>query len=400
MANSLTGYNLTYFANMALITLEQALGFTARVYRGYSPNAQQKGQTITIPVPSTFTAANAPSSVADLSTSGVSITLDQWKEVKFALPDDEQHFTHETIMQDHIRPAIYALALNIDSNLAAQYSKIPWAADLDETSDATKIASILEAQRILRSNGTPFDPGMIHCGLSYTDAALLKASEFMYSADKVGGGTEVLLRPMRNSIATRFGTEFFEDGQINTHTSGTVISAGTDVVGAANGAVAVDATSFAVDGLSLAETIVAGDSFVFAGHSQRYTATATTTLSSGAGTVSFYPALKSAVADNEVVTFEDGSGAAVHADSYRANMMFHRNAFALATAPLSSGAGSQQARAQGIEVEQVSSPESNLSLRARMWYDPDNSRNIMAFDVLYGYQVLDPNLAVLFRGDV
>ena len=79
--------------------------------------------------------------------------------------------------------------------------------------------------------------------------------------------------------------------------------------------------------------------------------------------------------------------------------MFHRNAFALATAPLSSGAGSEQARRQGIEVEQVSSPESNLSLRARMWYDPDNSRNIMAFDVLYGYTVLDPNLACILRGD-
>lgn len=394
MANALGGYNLTIFAQEALLYLEQALGFSARVYRGYSPTAQQRGQTITIAEPSNFTVANAPSSVQDLDAGSVSITLDQWKEVKFALPDNEQHFTEDRIMTDHVRPAVYALANTIDNALAAQYVKIPWAYDYTATNDATKIASILGARKIMRDNGVPIDnnDGMVHCALSSTEEASLLAAEFFYSADKVGRTTDTLLR---GSLGTRFGIEFFADGNIDTHTSGTVVSAGNDVAGAANGAVAVDATSFAVDGLNLAETIVAGDSFVFAGHTQRYVATATTTLSSGAGTVSFFPALKTAVADNEVVTFE--AGGSTNAESYRANIMFHRNAIALATAPLQSNAGSAQARSQGIQVETVTSPESALSLRARMWYDPDNSRNIMAFDVLYGYTVLDPNMGVLLR---
>lgn len=392
MANSNSGYNLTYFAQEALITLESALGYAARVYRGYSPTAQQKGQTITIPRPSTFSVASAPSSVQDLTAGSESITLNQWKEVKFALPDNEQHFTHETIMADHVRPAIYALANNIDNDLADQYTKIPWAFDWTTTSDATKIASVLGARKILRDNGAPLeDDANVHCALSSTEEASIMASEFMYAADKTGGATGTLLR---GTLGRRFGVEFFADGNVPTHTSGTAINGG-DVAGAANGAGAVGATSIAVDGFTGSETIAIGDSFVFAGHTQRYVATDALTLSTGAGTLSFYPALKTAVADNEVITFE--AGGSTNAESFRANLMFHRNAFALATAPLQSQAGSAQARSQGIQVETAVDPRSALSLRARMWYDPDNSRNIMAFDVLYGYTVLDPNLAVRLR---
>ena len=97
-----------------------------RVYRGYDRSPQDIGSTISIRVPSTFTAQDAPSSAQDLSTSSISITLDQWKEVKFKLTDKELTHTGERIINEHIRPAAYALADQIDTTLAALYVLVPW----------------------------------------------------------------------------------------------------------------------------------------------------------------------------------------------------------------------------------------------------------------------------------
>ena len=88
----------------------------------------------------------------------------------------------------------------------------------------------------MRGNGVPFENGMVYAGLSYRDARYIKGREFMFSADKTGGPTEVLMGRRSDTLGSRFGMEFFEDGQINTHTSGTVVSAGNDVAGAVNNA--------------------------------------------------------------------------------------------------------------------------------------------------------------------
>ena len=69
--------------------------------------------------------------------------------------------------------------------------------------------------------------------------------------------------------------------------------------------------------------------------------------------------------------------------------MFHRNAFALAFAPLPmTGDG------RGAMIDTITDPVTGLSLRARMWYDGDTAKNFVALDALYGMQVLDPMLAV------
>lgn len=394
MANQRGGYDLTFFAQESLIQLEQALGFAARVYRDYSPSPQEKGQTITIAKPSTFEAKNAPSSAQDIDAGKVNILLDQWKEVKFALGDDEMHFSKDRIIQDHIRPAAYSLANEIGGQLAGLYNTIPWVADVDTS---TPKNNVIVPRKILRQNGVPLDvPGMVHLGVDADLEATLLGADFMSNADAGGmAGEETLLR---GTLGSRFGVEMFADGSIKEHTSGTVVSAGNDAVGAVNngGGYAEGAETIAVDGLNAAETVVPGDSLSFAGHSQQYTVTSTVTLAAGAGSLGIYPALKAAVADDEVVTI-DASG---NADNFYANVMFHRNAFALATAPLQSEMGTQQARRQGIQVENVVSPESNLTLRARLWYDADNSKTVVALDILFGKKTLDPNMACLVRGDV
>ena len=45
-------------------------------------------------------------------------------------------------------------------------------------------------------------------------------------------------------------------------------------------------------------------------------------------------------------------------------------------------------------IASVVDPDSGLTLRVRMWYDGNTASNYVAFDTLYGVQVLDPMLAV------
>src|SRR5512143_3701211 len=110
MPNVITAYDETFYAQEALILVEKALGMAARVHRGYDATPQLQGSSIQIRKPSTFTAQDAPGSDQSLAAQYVTIPLNYWREVKFALTDKELSLTRDALIQEHIRPAAYALA--------------------------------------------------------------------------------------------------------------------------------------------------------------------------------------------------------------------------------------------------------------------------------------------------
>src|SRR4051812_29511911 len=114
MSNELSVYDPLFYSQEAIIQLHKALGMAARVHRGYDKSPQQKGSTISISRPSTFTAKAAPQSAQDIDAGEVQIVLDQWYEVKFKLTDKELTYTTDKIITDHIGPAAYAIADKID----------------------------------------------------------------------------------------------------------------------------------------------------------------------------------------------------------------------------------------------------------------------------------------------
>lgn len=392
MTNTLGGYDLTIFVQEALRFLRLRLGMAGRVHRGYDPTPQQKGSTIRIPARGRFVVQDAPSSVQDIDAGMTSVPLDSWKEVKFALPDDEGQYAMDTIIEDHIEPAAYALASHINSRLFQEYRNVPWAVDMG----ADEVAAIVAARKRLADNGAPLTDGQLYLGVDHTVEAALLQSDIFRTAQVVGG-TANQGALFDGTLGRRFGLEIFADGVVPAHTSGTVVSSGADVQGALTAPAAKGATQIALGGLSGTQTIRQGDSLVIAGSTQRYVATADVTLAAGAATVPVYPALARDYDDGAVVTFENGTAAGVHAEAFSANIAFHRDAFCLASAPLQAQRGSQQAGRQGIAVETIVDEETRLALRGRMWYDPDNSRVVTALDILYGVKTLDPNLACLLR---
>lgn len=381
MTNTLGAYNPIFYANETLIHLRKVLGLAGRVHRGYEleRNSFRRGDTITIRKPATFAAQDAPSSSQDLNTSSLDIKLDQWKEVKFELSDKERAYTNDIIIEEHIGPAAYALADTLDQSLAAQYKNVPWVLDYGTATDTTIITA---ARKQLFDNQAPMNDNRIHFMVeSGVEAYFLNSSVF-HSA-QVTGGTANQEALMRGGLGTRFGVEVFANQNAPTHTPGTLSKAAGDKALAVTGAHAKGVSSIVMGSGTGTETVVPGDTFVIAGHTQRYSVTNSTAVSSGAITVNIFPTLAVALAGSEVVTF----GTAPNDSAHSVNLMFHRNWLGLAVAPLPDDL-------PGIEAFTATDPVQGLSVRARRWADGDNSKIIMALDVLYGHKVLDANLAV------
>lgn len=382
VSNVLNLYDPLFYAQEALIALEKALGMANAVYRGYDPTPQQKGSIIQISKPGTFITKAAPNTAQDLNPGNVSITLNNWREVKFALSDKELTYTKEKIITDHIRPAAFALADYIDQQLNLQALTIPWRTTVGATPAPV---DLLAARAILFNRGVPMNDGLLFAEVDgATEAALLGNSAF---AQWQGSGPVGVNTQVSGVLGRRYGLTVFANQNTPNFTTGI---GGADVLGVAPVAL-IGAKTMTVTGVTVSRTGlgVVGDTFTIAGHTAHYVLTAIAT-SDGAGAipVAFEPGLEAATAGSEVVTFEVGTAAVTKTES----LMFHRNAFALAMAPLSTlGDG------LGARIESITDPITGLSIRSRIYYMADISQINVCLDVLFGQATLNANMAVRMR---
>lgn len=376
MTNSLSVYDPIFYAQEGLIQLEKALGMAGRVHRGYDKAPQQKGATISIRRPGNFTAQDAPSNAQDIDAGEVQIRLANWKEVKFALSDRELAAAGEVIIAEHVRPAAVALADAIDQSLCALYADVPWHHDVAATAG---VADIISVRRLMFDNKVPLrDPVLLHWMLDGDmEADLLGQSAFTQWQGSGAVGAEAQVSGV---LGQRFGFNFFANQNVQSHAAGDLSSTAVKLQGNhAKGAV-----SLTLDAANLTGSLNKGDTLVIAGNDQRYAVTADATASGNAVTVTVTPALVQAHADNADVT--------VSLEDHAASLAFHRNAFALAMAPLSE-LGNQL----GARIATVTDPITGLALRSRLFYDGNNSKVYVALDALWGVTTLDANLAVRAR---
>ena len=382
MANTLGAYDPVWFANTALDLLYENLGMALAVHRGYDRTPQEKGSTIQIRRPGTFESKpmggsnDGANKAQDVSTETLEIKLDQWEGVTYALRDDELTYARETIIQEHIEPAVMALAIKIDASLCGLWNRVPWVVDAAETGAVTDFTN---CDRVLFDNKVP--EAMRYLMVNGERKAAYQALPVFHQANTSSDGE---MTQRTGFLGDKFGFNIFANQNVVKRTLTTGGTALTGFVGAASAAQTAGQSSLAVDGLGPAAGVVdAGTTFSIAGQSQRYVTTEATPLASGGGTLNFFPVLEANVANNAVVTLHNHSGRPSE------NLAFHRTAFALAMAPLSLiGDG------MGAAIHATSDPRTNLSLRARTWYDADNSRFKVGVDALWGQRVLNENRAV------
>jgi len=381
MPNTLGFYNPEFYAQEALIQLEKALGMAGRVHRGYDEErrAFRRGEFINIRKPSTFTAQDAPSSSQDVDTESLQIQLAYWREVKFELTDKELSFTQSRIIDEHIRPAAFALADDIDQKLAGLYNRVPWVYDLTGTLSSPQTSDITSPRRILFDAEAPVrEVDRMHYMIDGTlEETFLNNASF---SQQQGAGDMGIQTQTTAGMGPKFGVNLFANQNVQGHTAGS-LSIGT--AAQVNATVAAGETQLVVKDSSgsLTGDVNEGDTFIIAGNSQRYVITADASASGNLLTINFTPALAAEAAEDDGITFDQTTTVAE-------NLMFHRNAFALAMAPLS-----DLGNELGARIAPVTDPRTGLALRSRLFYDGDNSAVKVALDVLFGFRELDPNLA-------
>lgn len=417
MANALQEIMPKIIARGLLVLREQAV--MPRMVNGdYSRDAAEKGDTIDVPIPSVVGIKEVVPSANDVQGPDttilkVPIPLDHWfQNDPIYLTDKDMHEinrnTHFLPMQ--VGEAIRAISNKVNLSIHQNYrgatrgifgtvgteGVTPFGTGV-EVASATQSRKLLNQQlapRTTRRGILDFD----------AEAAALELSPFS-DADKIGSSDVKI----EGEIGRKFGIDWVTDDQVVTHVAGTILDGGGGRTAAINngGGYAVGVNTITIDEgaeTTAVGTIVNGDIISFAGHVQTYcvidnAASAqfaggpTDVLTGAVGVytfstndivgLSFFPALQTAVGDDEVMTVKS---------THVVNLVMHRDAFGFATRPLAS----QTLSTGNTEIMSVQDPQTGLVLRLEV--KRQNKQVAWEFDMLWGTRLVRPELAVRLFG--
>lgn len=365
-----------------LLALREQVRMPMLVNRGYESMAGAKGSTIDIPIPSAITAvAVTPSNTAPASTdstpTSVSLVMDQWFEAPFHLTDREMMEAMSGTIPMQASEAVKAIANTVDVSIMGNYTSVYGASGTAGTVpfDDTTTNDGNQLRRILNTQLAPMDPRYVVMDPE-SEASALELRAFQDVS--WNGSTAGILE---SQINRKLGFGWFMDQNVLSHTAGTLVG---DAIhgGAVNGALAVGDVTMAIDATSLVGTIVIGDVFTFAGDTQQYVATNTTTAAANAiAAVTFNPPIKTIVDDGTILTI---------VDDHTVNLGFHRDAFAFASRPLESQ------NLPGSMVQSATDPVSGLTLRLEVTREHKQTR--FSYDMLWGSACPRPELAARLLG--
>ena len=348
------------------------------VNRGYESLAGDKGSTIDVPIPSAITAQQVSPSYVPPDDTGVvptkvSIALDQWWEAPFFLSDKDLIEAMNGIIPMQASEAVKSLANKVDADILALYKQTFSASGTPGvTPFGTDTSEFLRADQLINDTLTPADPRFVVMN-SRAKANALGLRAFQDTSYR--GDTQGIIK---GQIGEKLGAVWFMDQNVPSHTAGVWTGVGTTTGTNAAGATTVNLTGGT-------GSILAGDIFTIAGDEQQYvcvtpTGTAPTTA------MTIQPPLKKAASSTEVITVLGAS------DTYRVNMLFHRDAFALATRPFSGA----DPMGLGTYMSAVD-PISGLTLRLEV--SRQHKRTRFAYDILYGVKCVRPEFACRMVGE-
>lgn len=400
----------------ALRILDNNLVMAKQVYRGHESdfgkkvNGYKVGETISIRKPTDFTVrSGATADIQDVVEGTTSITIDKQKGVDFRFTSSDMTLKIDELSERVIAPAMVQLANQVDADLMALYSSVPnWVGT--PTPPINSYADFAKAPERLDEYGVPQDGRS--AVLSPADHwGLLGSQTALYMQDVAKGAYR------QGSLGMIGGVDTYMAQNVPTHTVGS--AATTSAVADAAAGNGVLSTTYAAakdlgymylstDGWD-SSTLKAGDvlelSNVYAvnpvtkatlAFRKQFVVLEDTATSSGDTAIKISPPIYgptegafqnvSAIpVDGTTTIAKIGTGGT----GYRQNMVFHKNAFALAMAPMELPAGA---------VNPVRKSYKGLSVRMIPYYDGTNDVNNWRLDLLYGTKAIDPRLATRVSG--
>lgn len=411
MSNSVL--TIDVIAKEALMILDNELVMAKKVHRGLESefgnamNGYQAGSTVSIKRPTDFTVRDGANvSNQDVVEGTTSITVNKQKGVDFAFTSQELTLNIKDLSERVIKPAMVQLANQVDADVLALYKDVPnWVGTpgqaVNSFADFALAPQRLDEYAVMKGDRT---------------AALSPADTW----GMVGTQTGLYITGAANSayregdLGRIAGVDTFSAQNVQTHTVG--VATGTPLV---NGASQTSTYATVKDSMtqtlntdgwtnSTTGILKAGDVFTIAGvyavnpvtkatlpflKQFTVTADANSGATTGPAALTIYPAIitsgafqnvSAAPADNAAITVQGTGGT-----GYRQNLVFHKNAFALAMVPMIAPPGAVEVSRQSYK---------GTSVRLIPYYTGTNDTSAWRLDILYGVKTIDPRLATRLSG--
>ena len=399
MSNSLL--TPTAVTREALRILHQKLNFVGNINRTYDDSFAQSGakigDSLKIRLPNEYTVrtgANLSTQATTETSTPLQVATQKGVDVSFS--SAELTLSLDDFSSRILEPAMSVLAANIEADALTMYQDVYNIVDQDGT--AFTWNTVLNGRKTLNDNLTPMDNQR---------AALLSTGSSVKLVDALKGlfqdSTEIGKQYREGKMGRSAGFDFYENTLLVPHTTGTAAkTTGYTVNGAvtANGSTAVTVQTGST-------TFKKGDIFTVAGcfrvHPETKVSTGvlqtfvvTADYAGGAGSLSFAPAIyTSGGRQNVTAGGLPNSGALVkvgagNGELINADMVFHKDAFAFATADLIMPKGVDFASRQVLD---------GISMRIVRQYAISTDTMPCRNDVLYGYKAIRPQLAARLHAD-
>jgi hypothetical protein len=400
----------------ALRILDNNLVMAKQVYRDYegefnkSVNGFKVGETISIRKPTDFTVrSGATANIQDVVEGKTTLTVDTQKGVDFRFTSTELTLDIKDLSDRVLKPAMVQIANAVDASLMSLYQQVPsWVGTptppINSYSDFAKAPERLDEFAVPQDGRSAVLSPADHWGLLGSQTAL-------YMQDVAKGAYR------QGSLGMIGGVDTFMAQNVPTHTVGSAATASA-VADAAAGNGVLSTTYAASKDLGYmylstdgwdASTLKAGDvlelSNVYAVNpvtkatlpfKKQFVVLEDTVTASGDTAIKIAPPIYgpnegafqnvSAIpVDGTTTIAKIGTGGT----GYRQNLVFHKNAFALAMVPMELPAGA---------FNPVRKSYKGLSVRMVPYYDGTNDVSNWRLDVLYGVKAIDPRLATRLSG--
>lgn len=391
-------------AKEALMQLENNVVMGKLVHRQYKEEFVKVGATVDVRKPVKFVASDGATRVnQDVEEASTPFTINKRKHVSWKFATQDLTLDIEQYSERYIRPAMIALANQVDSDLCALHTNV-----FQNVGDNATPATFLEfgaASTRLDESAVPSEDRRL----------VLNPQGHLYAADLLKGlyNPELVKGAVRGiSVGPLAGFQTYMDQNVKRHVQGTwgttpLVNGGAQAVTYANAGHTYGSTSqtISIDGLTASTgTAKKGDKFtmdgVYAvnpvsketlGFLQEFVVNADATATAGGAVAALnispaiivsgpFQTVSAAPADNAPITL---------AGSHVANLAFHKNAFGLVTVPLELPDGASFKARES---------HNGYSVRVVKDYDIDTDEDIIRLDILYGVKTLYPELACVLRG--
>jgi hypothetical protein len=391
----------TAVTRKALQILHQKLNFVGNINRTYDDSFANSGakigDSLKIRLPNEYTVRTGPNlSAQDTTETSTTLQIATQKGVDISFSSAELTLSLDDFSARILEPAMAVLAANIEADALSMYKDVYNIVDND--GNAISFLNIMQGRKLLNDNLAPMDNNR---------TALLSTDHTAKLVDSLKGlfqDSNAIKQQYKEGMMGRTGGfDFYENTLLANHATGTAAKTTTYTV---NGAVTTNGST-AVTVATGATTFKAGDIFTVAGCFRVHPETKVSTgvlqqfvvaadYAGGAGSLTFAPAIFTSGGRQNVVAAGMANSSAIvkvgagNAELLTPSMVFHRDAFAFATADLVMPKGVDFAAREVYD---------GISLRTVRQYAISTDTMPCRIDVLYGFKTIRAQLAARIHAD-